>query len=109
MIERLKGWYSDEYQHIVYAIQVAKSEYEKIGSFISPTLILLAVLKLFLDIKWWVVPGLVLFSTITAFWVGKFLIKMGVPKKSAQIGNQQNPELMEILNRIKGIEDEIKK
>lgn len=101
MMDFFKKWYLHEYQGIVYAISVARAEYEKIGSFFTPTLLLLTVLKLYLNIHWWVVPLVILFATISAYWVGKFLIIQGVPKKTAQLGNQQNPELMEILTWIR--------
>lgn len=95
----LKKWYRDDYQKIVYAIGIAKGEYDKIGSFISPTLIILTPLKLFFPIiPWWVLPLALILATVSGYWFGEFLIKLGVPKKTAQLGNQNNPELMEILN-----------
>lgn len=94
----LKDFYLHKYQEIVYAISIARVEYDKIGSFFTPTLLFLTVLKLYFNIRWWVVPAVIIFATVSAYWVGKFLIKLGVPKKAAQLGNQNNPELMRILD-----------
>ena len=98
----LKEFYLNKYQPIVYAISVARAEYDKVGSFITPTLIILTPLKLFFPkIPWWILPIALLGATLTAYWFGEYLIKMGVPKKAAQLGNAQNPELMEIIQLLK--------
>ncbi len=101
----IKKWYLDNYQPIIYAIQVARSEYDKFGSFISPTFIILTALKLYFPfISWWVLPISFFIATFTAYWSGLWLIKIGVPKKTAELGNKQNPQMMEILERLERIE-----
>lgn len=101
----LKEIYLHKYQPIVYAISIARAEYDKVGSFITPTLIILTPLKLFFPaIPWWILPISLLVATLSAYWFGEYLIKMGVPKKAAELGNAQNPTLMEILERLKKLE-----
>lgn len=98
----LRDFYIHRYQKIVYAIAVARSEYDKVGSFLTPTAVLLTPLKLFFPaIPWWVLPIALIIATVSAYWVGEFLIKIGVPKKAAQLGNQNNPELIEILEWVR--------
>lgn len=98
----LKNWYVNEYQHIVYAISVTKTELDKVLSFASITLLLIATLKLFFPaIPWWFLPASLILSTVSAYWIGKWLIRLGVPKKTAQLGNENNPELQEILTILR--------
>lgn len=101
MIKYLKNWYLNKYQPIVYAISIARSEYDKIGSFITPALLVMAVLKLYFNIPAWAVPVVIILATVCSYWVGEFLIILGVPKKSAELSNQQNPQLLEILKILK--------
>lgn len=101
----LKDLYLHKYQPIVYAISVARAEYDKIGSFVTPTLIILTPLKLFFpQIPVWALPLSLLLATLSAYWFGEYLIKMGVPKKTAELGNMQNPQMIEIINRLERIE-----
>jgi hypothetical protein len=98
----LKEIYLHRYQPIVYAIAVCRAEYDKVGSFITPTAVILTPLKLFFpNIPWWVLPMSLFGATISAYWFGKYLIKMGVPKKAAELSNEQNPQLIEIIQLLK--------
>ena len=106
MWTKLKQWYLHPYQDLVFAINVAKSEYDKIGSFVTPTLLCISVLKLFWKtLPWWIIPVLLLTATISAIWIGKWLIVLGIPKKTAQLGNMQNPEIIELLTIVRELKD----
>lgn len=106
MFNKLKNWYLHDYQKIVYAISVTKAELDKLFAFASITLLLLANLKLYFPkIPWWFLPLSLLFSTVSAYWFGEYLIKVGVPKKTAELGNMQNPQMIDIINRLERIEN----
>lgn len=98
MIEFLKKWYLHTYQHIVYSISVTKAEYDKPLAFITPALLILDLLKQYWHtMPWWIIPLLLLFATVTAYFLGNWLIALGIPKKTTELGNMQNNELMEVL------------
>jgi hypothetical protein len=102
MMEKLKKFYLHQYQQTAYEIAVARGEYDKFGSFATITLLGITALKLFWhNLPFWVLPVLFLSITISAKWFGRWLIKLGVPKKTAELGNAQNPTLMEILSILR--------
>ena len=104
MFDKLKHWYIEDYQPIVYAISVARTCYDQVGSFITPALLVMTVLKLYFNIPGWTIPVVIIIATVSAYWLGEYLIKIGVPKKNAELGNMQNPQLLEILERLKKLE-----
>lgn len=97
---KLKEFYVNEYQEIVYRISVTKAEFDKILSFASISLILLTALKVYFPIiPWWVLPTFLLGVTVWSYWIGGHLIRLGVPKKTAELSNLQNPQMVQLLEK----------
>ncbi len=94
MYNKLKKLYLEEYQEIVYEIQVTKAEYEKSGAFVSIALLITANIKLYFNAPWWFLLVFILGMTIIAKFLGRYLIKIGVPKKTNELANSQNPQMV---------------
>ena len=105
---RLKRlWYL--YQRAMWYVGVANSEIRKPLIFINDALILLTFLAV-IGIKSNVpiISSVYVGVLILASIVGKILVVIGVVAYQTKIQNKENPQLMEILERVKKIEDRLK-
>lgn len=86
----------------------SKAELNKPLQFWNETLLILT----FLTVRNINVPtGTVVIIYLAVFLAlviaGKILVKIGVVRFNTRLGNTQNPELLEILKRVKSIEDSL--
>lgn len=99
------------YQKMFFYINIAKGEYAKLSGLLYETLGILTLLALHnINPKLWqvvLIYILILFGVGTI--AGKFLVWVGIVKYNNSLGNKQNSELTEILERVKKIENCLKK
>lgn len=101
-------WLFFKYQRALWYAGQAKSEYGKIGSWIPETLMLLTYLTVngFKVQVWHIVIAYIILIILAAL-IGKFFVVIGVTKYTTSLGNEHNPELTEVLERIKKIESKL--
>jgi len=109
MRERLKKLFY-LYQRSFWYLNFAADEANKPLRLWNETLLLLT----FLAVRGINVPGKwVILTYIAVIFiasvVGKVIVKLGIVKYNKRLGNSQNPELLEILDRVKNIENQLKK
>lgn len=97
------------YQKCMFLLGVTAGEYGKIGRFVNEFMLLL----IFLQNRGWKTTKKQAVSAyfvivIIAVLIGRLLVSIGTVKINNDIANSQNPQMVEILERIKNIEEKIK-
>lgn len=105
MIERAKkGFYF--YQRAMWYFQIALGEIRKPLALWNETALitiwLASVLGYRPPVMW--IAGAYVTASICGIVIGKILVATGVVAYNAKLSNQQSPELLEILQRVKNIE-----
>ena len=88
---------------------IAKGEITKPLQFWNETLLILTFLTvrgIETKISYIVIAYFLVFFAFIA--IGKIIVELGIVKYQTMLGNSQNNELLEILERIKRIENKIK-
>lgn len=106
----LKKFYTQDYQHWTFWAAQADGEYAKIGRFLTPTFTLLTFLRVSgVVIRFWEICLAYLIIYTLAVVIGWWLVKLGVVSYNTRLGNDQNPQIQqilkqqeEILNKING-------
>ena len=110
------GWFDDwfkrifldKYQKYMWQANIAQSEISKPMRFYSEaiqTATFLAVIGLNVAIYYWV--GIYIVGFILAIMIGGWLLKKGVVKYLTKMGNEHNPEMMEIKKGIEEIKEKL--
>lgn len=96
------------YYRAMWHMSIAKGELNKPLQFSNETIWIatfLAVKGIDVSILNVLIAYLVVFTAMII--IGKMLVKFGVIQYVNSLGNQQSPELMELLERVRRIEDRI--
>lgn len=98
------------YQKMFFYINIAKGEYAKVSGLLYETLGILTLLAVRgITPKFWQVALIYVFILFGVGTVaGKFLAWLGIVKYNNSLSNTHNPEITEILERVKRIEEKIK-
>lgn len=98
------------YQKGLWYISHTAGEYGKLAGFVNNILLFATVLATVFNIHLTLrqMVSLWLILMIACLLIGVFLVKIGVVAYNARLGNSQNKELLEILERVKNIELKIK-
>jgi len=87
----------------MYYIAQTAGEYGKLAGFVNNILLgatfLATVFGVHLNLKQLIVLWFGLM--VSCYFIGRFLVKIGVTKFNAKLGNQQNEEIMEILEWVR--------
>jgi hypothetical protein len=98
-----------EYQKALWYIGQSATEYGKLAGFVNNILLaatfLATVFGIHLNLKQLLILWFILM--ISCLVLGIFLVRIGVASYNTRLANKQNMELMEILERVKRIEDKI--
>lgn len=97
------------YQRLFWYVGQAKTEYGKFGSFIPETLTILTYLSVKnVEVKAWHIPIAYIFLLLIAGLIGKVIAWLGITKYNNTLNNDHNKEILEILERLKRIEEKMK-
>lgn len=98
-----------DYQKIMWYTNVFAGEYAKPGKFINETLLITTALAVRgIRPSFFIIVVAYISILVLAAVIGKILVFIGVVDYNNRLGNKTNPEIMEILERIKNIESKLK-
>ena len=102
ILYRYKDWMRD--------IGVFASEYSTGGRFINEALLLITYFAVRgYNITLWQGILIYLSALIVMRYLGRILIWLSIPQYGVKLNNEMNPEILDIIERLKRIEDALKK
>lgn len=97
--------YGDLWQPVLLRIGLVYNEVSTIKSIIE----FVAIIGIFFGYQGQL-PKLAMFGAmvlLVAILAGHILIHLGIPQKKASLNNQLNPQMVEVLERLKRIEEKL--
>ncbi len=88
------------YEKAMYYVSVTYGEYNKIGQFFRDTALIITLLAVrgYKPKKWQIATfffGIIIISIVS----GIILVNLKIPQYSNSLGNQQNPQMVQILQQ----------